>query len=1044
MNIKIYIYINQHYNNIIISYMAEEKKIPEETPNETNLDPDKLREILGDQYKIVEKSGSPKKESKANKTLNTVINISGVNIKRGTVLKISGIEDYYKISKVDIKKNIIKATIKKSDGSTDEQIFSIEKDGSGNENIKELFDEKFFDLKDHQRSFSKKRSSGGSISEVKKTISNFEEKYAERESRQHEKKKVAQALKGLPFKDTYFYDDEGEYKILFNNINTQKTKIEFTAKDGKKEIKEMDFDELRSIYNNFIEKTFKEGLPLKNGRVFLGEKSFYVINIDYYSQEIILSDNKNKKKYTFDEFYDKFEDAEFKNPENNVDKKRDARLQKTDSFIYKTDDGSGNIKKTKMYLAKIQSGERGLLVFPEGESRPVYLSHSQIISSIGHEAHKKLLDDLREKMETGWRGYKYLENFKFKKISNFDIKSLEEELDRASAFLVKIPEGMSKKISSITDYIKDIQTRIDLKKNETKAKNKTSKGYEYIKPEGKSVTDLLVEIEKAIKYTNRFSKNSSIDRHKAYINSLYTEIKTIISNKINLPENKATKKELQKRLKNSLLFREKIKDLDEKEIIDLFNKYINRLKNEINSIKQQKPSPNEIFIESEAEKEVRLAKQLEIFNDKNISDDEKMHQIMLLGIDKVVIHGRDSFTKGKRGAKAGERIYQTTTESIEIGDNIKEYDKRTTNKEEGVMPVVKSGPDMDARLSMMLFEYSNYYQDGGVQPVYEYTQKGGQTTDTTPGVYMHLDTGGKNGSYIENVDGKIHIYFDNHSEEKTSVKSSAHSISDFIKEHSALNEKKIKESGLSEDNINKALDYIRIIDNVEMSMDYDFIQNVYPKTILALRDEIKLLEVIKWMKKKGVKSEIKGKDLNTVVQLQNGTKKTLGELVKGSEAKMAKTIYNLNQAFDAQIKSSIKISTKELGYFTYHTGPTFLKDAYIGARSEGFNSFVRFDKKNSRLMINSSKNLKKIKEKIEKSSLSKRINLVRSHMLFVDFDDSITEEKLIELLDIERTENRYSKMSKEELKKVKEENKKKLLEVSQKINELKASIRNSK
>lgn len=57
---------------------------------------------------------------------------------------------------------------------------------------------------------------------------------------------------------------------------------------------------------------------------------------------------------------------------------------------------------------------------------------------------------------------------------------------------------------------------------------------------------------------------------------------------------------------------------------------------------------------------------------------------------------------------------------------------------------------------------------------------------------MHLDTGGKNGSYIENVDGKIHIYFDNHSEEKTSVKSSAHSIHDFIKEHNNFNEKKIK------------------------------------------------------------------------------------------------------------------------------------------------------------------------------------------------------------------------------------------------------------
>ena len=85
-----------------------------------------------------------------------------------------------------------------------------------------------------------------------------------------------------------------------------------------------------------------------------------------------------------------------------------------------------------------------------------------------------------------------------------------------------------------------------------------------------------------------------------------------------------------------------------------------------------------------------------------------------------------------------------------------------------------------------------------------------------------------------------------------------------------------------------------------------------------------------------------------------------------------------------------------------------------------------------------------MKEKIEKSGLSTRINLVRSHMLFVDFDDSITEEKVVELLGIERTENRYSGMSKEELKKAKEENKKKLLEVSQRINELKASIRNDK
>lgn len=757
---------------------------------------------------------------------------------------------------------------------------------------------------------------------------------------------MAEALRGLPFRYTYFYDDGGtEYKILFNDINTQKTKIEVLKTDGEKEIREMDFDELRSVYDDFIEKTLKEELPLKGGKIFLGEESFYVIYVDYYSQKISILENDEKKTYTFNEFFDKFENAEYEDPENNVDKKRDARLRKTDSFMYKTEDAEGKITETEMYLAKIQSGERGLVVFPKGEARCVYLSHSQIISAIGSEAHKKLLDDLREKMETGWHGYKYLENFKFKRISELSLEDLEEELDRASAFLMKIPESMNKKISSVSAYIEDIQSRIDLKKKETKEKNKTSKGYEYIRPEGKSMAEILVEVEKATKYTNRFSKSSSIESHKSYIDSLYTEIKTIILNKINLSEKNITKEELQKRLDNSLLIGEKIKDLGEKEITNLFNKYLNKLKNEIGRAGKQRPAPDEIFVESKEEKEARLTKQLEIFNNKNISDTEKMHQIMLLGVDKVVIHGKDSFTKGRRGTKAGERIYQTTTGSIDIGDNVKEYDKRTTSKEEGVMPAVKSGPDMDARLSMMLFEYSNYYQDGGIQPVYEYTQKGGQTTDTEPGVYMHLDTGGKNGSYIENVDGKIHIYFDNHSEEKTSVKSSAHSIHDFIKEHNNFNEKKIKESGLSEKDMDKILDYVRIVDNVEMPMEYNFIQNTYPKTILALQDEIKLSEVVRWLKKKGVKSEIRGKDLDTIVELQNGTKKTLGELVKDSEAKMAKTIDSINKTFHAQIRTGIKVSTKELGYFAYHTGPAFLKDAYIGARSEGFNSFVRFDKK---------------------------------------------------------------------------------------------------
>ena len=95
------------------------------------------------------------------------------------------------------------------------------------------------------------------------------------------------------------------------------------------------------------------------------------------------------------------------------------------------------------------------------------------------------------------------------------------------------------------------------------------------------MAEILVEVEKATKYTNRFSKSSSIESHKSYIDSLYTEIKTIILNKINLSEKNITKEELQKRLDNSLLIGEKIKDLGEKEITNLFNKYLNKLKNEI-------------------------------------------------------------------------------------------------------------------------------------------------------------------------------------------------------------------------------------------------------------------------------------------------------------------------------------------------------------------------------------------------------------------------------------------------------------------------------
>lgn len=50
--------------------------------------------------------------------------------------------------------------------------------------------------------------------------------------------------------------------------------------------------------------------------------------------------------------------------------------------------------------------------------------------------------------------------------------------------------------------------------------------------------------------------------------------------------------------------------------------------------------------------------------------------------------------------------------------------------------------------------------------------------------------------------------------------------------------------------MDKILDYVRIVDNVEMPMEYNFIQNTYPKTILALQDEIKLSEVVRWLKKK--------------------------------------------------------------------------------------------------------------------------------------------------------------------------------------------------